>query len=111
VDGYNCMSNYCKIETGCFGNSKDSNCHTSDDCDIGLYCRKSINWPYQTTCTSLRGEYEECDNDFECKIHQYCWYNSKVQKVAGKKTCMPIYAKADGDVLGWSSSSSKEPTE
>lgn len=64
-DGYNCKSSNCK-ELVCIGRAKNENCVDDSDCDAGLYCRMQSNWPYVTTCTELKNEFEFCLNDYEC---------------------------------------------
>jgi hypothetical protein len=64
-EGYNCKSSNCK-EYICVGLAKNENCLDNSDCDAGLYCRMQSNWPYITTCTELKNEFEFCKNDFEC---------------------------------------------
>ena len=59
IEGFNCKSSFCK-EFICVGRSKNENCVDDTDCDAGYFCRMNINWPYMTTCTEVKTEFEFC---------------------------------------------------
>ena len=112
TDGYQCKSGLCNNrEYTCVGNEKDSNCYQDTDCDTGMYCRMSENWPYQTTCSMQRSEYELCTNDFDCQNNQFCWFPNKEHKQIGRRTCMPVYSQEDGVLFGWESKDINNPTQ
>ena len=96
------MSGYCnKRESVCVGLTKDSACNLDSDCGQGFYCRTAINWPFQTTCSQLRSEFELCERDYECQNHQFCWYPNKEHSEKDRKTCMPLYSQESGTTFGW----------
>jgi hypothetical protein len=70
----------------------------------------NINWPYMTTCTEVKTEFEFCQNDYECQNHQFCWYPDESNKKASLRTCMSIYSQEDGTRFGWESASENSPT-
>lgn len=112
VDGWQCASGNCKKrESTCIGLDKDASCWDDSNCGVGLYCRTAQLWPYETRCSKLRSEYEQCASDTECQNHQYCWYPNEEHSKSDRKTCMPIYSQEDGTVFGWKASSNDEPTE
>lgn len=81
----------CK-EKICVGLVKDNNCHNHTDCDNGMYCRAQKEWPYATFCTNLNGEFDICENEYECQIDQMCWYSDNQYSKHKVKTCMPMYS-------------------
>ena len=48
-------------------------------------------WPFQSVCSTYRKAEESCDEDWQCPLHYFCWYNTKEERREGKKRCMEIW--------------------
>ena len=42
-----------------------------------------------------------CNNDYECKNNQFCWYRDGAAVTSNSKTCMLLYSEADDGTFGW----------
>eukprot|EP00347_Sterkiella_histriomuscorum_P013616 403364037 len=96
-----CKSKNCN-EGQCRGLEQNSFCHIHDDCQAGLYCRNSINWPFESKCSAQKGQYENCANDYECQNALFCWYASNVDRKLNQTKCLPLYSQVEGVLFGWS---------
>ena len=101
-----CKSSVC-YDGQCAGKAIDVSCHEHADCDIGTYCNVLSYWPYQSVCSAYRIANEQCDEDYQCNIHHFCWYKTREDKVNKKKVCMPIYQNEDGHQFGWETTHSE----
>lgn len=85
-----CKSSVC-YEGTCQGNSVDVSCYSHADCETGTYCNVLSYWPFQSVCSTYRKAEESCDEDWQCPLHYFCWYNTKEERKEGKKRCMEIW--------------------
>jgi hypothetical protein len=103
------MSTTCTNEV-CVGLSENFNCNRHSDCDAGMYCSTSLNWPFDSTCKSLKGTLENCAEDYECLNNHYCWYVTSDDRKNMLKKCMQIYTATTGSTFGWYSVNTSFPT-
>ncbi|CDW84527.1 UNKNOWN [Stylonychia lemnae] len=108
-----CKSRDCN-EKQCRGLIQNSFCNSHDDCAAGLYCRDSINWPYESKCSAQRGQsknqfqiillrqYETCTTDYECQNSLFCWYASSTDRKLNQTKCLPMYSQPINTIFGWS---------
>ena len=76
-----CLSRYCEVHKFiCSGFEEDTGCYSHADCEEGTFCKKLQYWPYATECKPLREENEECFEDYECAITDFCWYKNKLDR-------------------------------
>ncbi|CDW84930.1 transducin family protein wd-40 repeat family protein [Stylonychia lemnae] len=103
-DSSQCNSKRC-VGGICTGLDNNANCHSHGDCNTGYFCNKALLWPYPSTCTKLKTSYEQCTEDEECGIANYCWYASAEDRttVPPVRKCLPLYSQEDGASFGWSS--------
>lgn len=71
-------------------------CYDHEDCAIGTYCNVLNYWPYQSVCTVYRNEDEVCTEDYQCAVHQFCWYKHKADLQTNTTRCLPTYQQDDG---------------
>lgn len=79
-----CISRQC--DGRCKGLELGGSCSNHTDCDVGMACLASGQWPFLTTCQKLNGVGAACGSDFECAVDGICW--------AG--TCQGLYQYAKG---------------
>lgn len=88
---FQCASSYCD-EGVCAGSVLNEQCAENEDCMAGLFCSSTDTWPYRSTCVLQHDEGEACSTDYECKNHQFCWYENSANVQSDDKTCMNLYS-------------------
>jgi len=105
-----CRSTTCK-NLICIGLDEKDHCHEHSDCDVGLYCRTSVVWPFESTCSLMKSTWDNCTEDYECKNNHFCWYASEEDKIIDQRKCLVVYSMDVGTKFGWHSENSSFPTE
>jgi len=85
----------------CVGLSENDSCRENYQCNVGLACITSKEWPYESVCKALGKEDEECLSDDQCELDAYCWYKDSKDAKAGDKKCMKMYQADDFTVYGY----------
>jgi len=70
-------------------------------CDIGLACRDSGQWPYSAACLPLRSLGERCHSEHDCLMGSTCRYPSPRHVLNQTSVCMEAYGLPDGAVIGF----------
>ena len=101
LENYQCRSRNCDWDTGiCRGLQVNDTCSIHSDCDAGLYCGRSLNWPYDTRCRSQLKEGDIClGEDFECQNQLGC----TKQALFPNRTCTLLYSLDDNSLFTWES--------
>jgi len=67
INNSTCAFGYCENEI-CVGKHWLENCKSSDECDVGLYCKNKKCWPQLPIYTDGCTYDEECENDAGCFV-------------------------------------------
>jgi len=60
-------------------------------------------FPFATTCESLRKVGEQCESDAECQTGSRCWFAHRDDYYKGRlKKCMLKYNLPNNATFGWS---------
>mmetsp|Transcript_7938 Transcript_7938/g.13325 ORF Transcript_7938/g.13325 Transcript_7938/m.13325 type:complete len:286 (+) Transcript_7938:389-1246(+) len=99
----------------CVGRQEKESCSSHEDCDAGLFCDRSLEFPFKSSCKSFRTSYEQCTETEECQHNFYCWYadinDSPIFGEDSQKKCLPLYSQPLGTRFGWDQvDMSKSPT-
>ena len=97
---YNCLTGQC-IDSVCAGLSETASCRENYQCNVGLACITSKEWPYGSFCEKLRKADGECLGDDQCELDSYCWYKDSKDAKDGIKKCMKMYLAEDFTVYGY----------
>ena len=85
----------------CAGMRLGANCHHHEDCSSGMYCKKSTEAPFKSTCDDYLEESEQCTEDEQCANDYFCWYLSAEDKAAGVRKCIETYSQDSGVQFGY----------
>ena len=74
IYNYQCDSRVCDPETNkCKGSEQGDSCSSHMQCNNGLACRASGNWPFITKCLPMADVGSACETDYDCKPRNFCW--------------------------------------
>ena len=98
---YECLTGNCSKLGVCTGLNETVSCRENYQCNVGLACITSKEWPYGSFCEKLRKVDEECLSDEQCELDSFCWYKDSKDAKAGQKKCMKMYEADDFTVYGY----------
>lgn len=98
---YNCLTGNCDENGQCAGLGESASCRENYQCNVGLACITSKEWPYGSFCEKLRKIGEECIDDYQCELDKFCWYKDSADAKASAKTCMKMYEAPDFTKYGY----------
>jgi len=97
-----CKSRDCR--KFCVGYEPSEACHKHEDCIEGNYCHDTTEWPYNSLCKPYREDKAVCEEDYQCGVTHYCWFDSKADKATSTRRCLELYSQEVGTTFGWSGS-------
>lgn len=84
--GFNCTDSFCQ------GYISGSTCSSHSECNIGLACVPSSEWPYPTFCDSFRAEGMSCRELEDCEIGLFCHYETRTDFMNRDKKCLKMFS-------------------
>ena len=90
--GSQCYSGVC-TSNKCIGTGIGKRCAHTRECDPGMSCQIEdwTTFPHITTCQPYQDTGDNCRDDNDCKMTDFCWYANPDLTVAAnwnEKKCM-----------------------
>ena len=80
----NAQNNGTCTENKCVGKAENGNCTSTEECLVGLYCRKPTEANSTGTCVKQLGDGANCTSTWECANSHFC-YSGKCTKFGSLK--------------------------